>query len=118
MSQLTIKLDGVWIRAMMIGMGTTMYVARCNEADMPCGYLWARLSNVGQRKKKGLAEILDCYVPHWARRQGIMRKMVGELSKEFPTLRSDFGTTDGLPFLKACGFKFDRRFGWVFEGRP
>lgn len=110
-----IDLRTAWVDIYDIGFGTKLFVCRGREVAEPLGMTWVRASRTGQKGDEYMAEVLDCYVVRFCRRQGVMRTLMDRIVVDYPTVRTDKGTEDGLPFLKAYGFKPVRGFGWVYR---
>jgi hypothetical protein len=102
-----------------LGRGMFLYTAFHEESFVPVGSLWVTGSTTSSKKfgDRTVYEVLDCYVPHWARRNGIQSYLQDQLTDQGIILITGTGSREGgLSFMKAKGWKLIKETGhWYKE---
>ena len=81
--------------------GLWMMTYKPRDTDIPVGMIWGKTFNNGK-----IFYVYGCYVPMWARRQGVMREMHNILIANYPTLMTGNGSDEGgKQFIKAFGYR-------------
>lgn len=96
--------------------GTAIYGCWANEHNALVGLAW------GARAKGDDGKMLfmstGSYVESSARRQGVRTELNRAIFKDHDLITTVNGTQSGLAFMKASGYKHDKRFDqWVLTGR-
>ena len=90
-----------------MGGGMWMYLYKHDDQAMPFGLLWGT-------PREGQFYVYGCYVPTWARRQGVMTKLHESVHVQYPVIMTGQGSKEGgAEFIKAYGYKKHPQFGWA-----
>lgn len=89
--------------------GLAQYTAWSKKHNNPVGFVWLRFV---KGKPRPVAEIIECYVPKWARRQGVMYYLTHWLEKKYTLLTGQGSAEGGRAFLTARGFRRIKGLGW------
>ena len=95
--------------------GLALYSLWTDDHPIPLGLCWITGHRLFEDAARTYADIIDIVVCDWARRSKVGTLLLDAVRKDYPTLRTDRGTADGLPFIQAYGFAADADLGWVFR---
>ncbi len=100
-----------WIDVGKIGFGIEVLCCFDHDYALPVGTAWVIRFGT---ENGPVAEVLDCYVPEWARSKGVATHMLSWL-REGATLHTGHGRTPAArKMMKKVGFRYGKTAGvWV-----
>lgn len=99
-----LQFEKCWVHKTVIGFGCRLWSYFSPISEAPVGTVWFT-ATWDKATKRSRAEILDIYVPQWARRCGIATRLVEALREEYDVLLTTIGTRSGAPFMRATGWR-------------
>lgn len=93
--------------------GQQMYICYADAYMFPVGFVW------GCGDSRGVFEGAGSYVEPWARRQGVRTKINEAILRDYPVIRTNYGSEDGgMKFMRKQGYRFSKDLHCYFLHRP
>lgn len=102
----------LWVVWKEIGFGVTAFFCFAPRHPVPVGHVYTLIAGRG-RSGKNECSIVSSYVDPWARRNGIRTELNRAIFKnhKIDVIRTADSTRQGEAWMRACGYKFDKRTG-------
>ena len=99
--------------------GLIVYMCFSKQSQYPLGYLFISGASTCSVSGKltDVWEIIECYVPEWARRRGIMTFMLDNLPEDCILTTGSGSKAGGSALLKSYGFKQDSKTTFWYKDR-
>src|SRR5580692_1718681 len=91
------------VRRVDLPHGGTMYVCFADCYQYPVGFVW------GADSGRSVFEVAGSWTEPWCRRQGVRTRINAAIFKDFPTIRTNWGSeSGGAAFMKDQGYRFQK----------
>jgi hypothetical protein len=117
-SKLKFDMSKAWITWSIVGFGIVVYVLFEPQVATPLGFVWG-VRYTG-RGKRAHFDVWGSFVPVFARRQGVRRRINEEILKINDTVRTSGATPDGQKFMRESGYSYDSKIDiwWKPKTKP
>ena len=106
------EMANAWVTWVRIGFGQLIYLLYVHNHTLPIGLVWGYAE--GKRFIVG-----GSFVQPFARRQGVRTRINDAIFEHLSVISTSAGSKEGgRAFLKARGYRFDKRMKCFFLQRP